>query len=448
MGKEESRSVRSDKHYSKRENQEDYNRHHQGHTSSFYPKTIRPKSNTKHNNTNNQFIELKNLLVNKDQKISNLENEINEIRRSRYNLTYDDRKDKYGYTSKFLTKRPGSSVKFRLHDLSNVESPNYSDDDNNKEEQDINNQKVLDNITRSCNISPKAKSKTESLRTETSLATTNSTQVHRNNAFFKVVIVPFLQKIIKQFTSSLVFKTKATEIYQRFIEMMDVDFNDYNKFNLLHDILEDFSFLHMQHIGLLNKEIQYEKASQVMIQKYNTNNNLNKSFSRGNFENYDNQDRTIPRTSDNVLNSQYGYQYMETPNLQNRVFCTNNIQREPYNYSPSRKSFIPQNHQSYDFPYSNQYDLNQTTSSTAADILQRDNILNNINRSRLDHTCDDVYSNTPPQMVSIRNARDNIPSPIEKRFNKFNLKHNNSKNPPHSHMSQSNVPYNLNKENM
>ncbi|SMN18524.1 similar to Saccharomyces cerevisiae YGL170C SPO74 Component of the meiotic outer plaque of the spindle pole body [Maudiozyma saulgeensis] len=447
MGKEEINSTRGDKSNSKREKRDDYNRRHQNHSPNLYSKTIRPKSNTNHNN-NNQFNELKELLVNKDQKINNLEKEIDELRRSRYNLTSDDRKGKYGYSSKFLTKRPGSSVKFSLNyndDNSNNESfENFKKDDidENEDPNDVNN------VVRSCNISPKAKSRTESLRTDTSLATTNSTQVHRNNTFFKVIIVPFLQKIIKQFTSSLVFKNKALELHQRFNEMMDIHFSDYNKFNLLNDILEDFSFLNMQHIGLLNKEIQYEKASQVMVQNYNNTNNQYRVPTRGNAENYDAQDRPLPRTSGNSFNVQYGYQYMEPVNLENITSYTNNTQREPYNYSPSRKSFITQN-QNYDFSYMNQYEsTSQTMNNTTPDFLQRDNNQNN-NNPRLDHTCGSGFGTNPPPMVSLRSIGDNIPSPVEKKFNKFNLKkNNNSKYPSHSHPSQSNTMYNFNQENM
>ena len=227
------------------------------------------------------------LLDEKNRRIKGLENEIQKTKNSHYHLTNDDIRGKYGYLSKYPDRKTQSSVKFNIDNI----SPEKEYLQENK-----------DNDRNPMNISPNGKSRTESTATGSSSKTsTNSAQVQINDIFFRMVIIPFLQKIIKQFLSSLVFKKGAQELNQRFSEMSQYEYDDYKKLDLLNDILKNLSYLNMQHIALVNKDIQYERASQEVAHLYGNASykDKNQSLPRNSNNNYD---TTILGQSSNMLN--------------------------------------------------------------------------------------------------------------------------------------------------
>ncbi|KAG0669653.1 hypothetical protein C6P45_003480 [Maudiozyma exigua] len=225
--------------------------------------------NGSHCNTGtfNSESNFKELLNEKDRKIEGLEKEIQKAKNSHYHLTNDDIKGKRGYISRYPDRRPQSSVKFMMDNQ--IVPNNLSPQRLHLQESRGNNQDLV-------NFSPNGKSRTDSTRTESSSKTSiNSAEVQINNIFFKTVIIPFLQKIIKQFSSSLVFKQSTQQLNQKFGEMLKFECEDYKKFDLLSDILKSLSYLNMQHIALVNKDIQYERASQEMTYLYDKSGNQN-----------------------------------------------------------------------------------------------------------------------------------------------------------------------------
>ena len=244
-----------------------------------------PSTSTFNNETN-----FNELLIEKDRKIKGLEKEIEKTKNSHYHLSNDDIRGKYGYISRYPEKKTQSSVKFNIGNVSPEKQ--YSQDDRYKEQEPI-------------NISPNGKSRTESTRTVSSSKTsTNSAQIQINDIFFRMVIIPFLQKVIKQFLSSLVFKKSAQELNERFNEMLQCEYEDYKKLDLLNDILKNLSYLNMQHIALVNKDIQYERASEEVAHLYgNANNEDTNSLLQRNKNN--NYDTTILGLSGNMLNQPF-----------------------------------------------------------------------------------------------------------------------------------------------
>ncbi|CCF57305.1 hypothetical protein KAFR_0C03130 [Kazachstania africana CBS 2517] len=112
--------------------------------------------------------------------------------------------------------------------------------------------------------SPYNGSRSGSLKTETSVATTNMSQMKKDRKLLKDIIIPYIHCSIKCFESSVIFHNEANHLSLRFKEIMELQFDEDYKTQLLIEILDNLSFLQRQQTAFLNEELREKKISKQL----------------------------------------------------------------------------------------------------------------------------------------------------------------------------------------
>lgn len=216
--------------------------------------------------------------------------------------------------------RPSSSVKFSMYD--------------SLQESESINQPKIDKYSR-LNVSPYNGSRTGSLKTESSVVTTNVSQIRKNHNFFKNIIIPFIQNIINCFQSSYIFKDEANNLNLKFNEILELNFDDDHKIDLLSELLDNITYLQIQQISFLNKELQVKKISNELDYLYN-NVSFNKQSSLSTGKLHEFKKQSLDVMGRYFDNQEYNYLPQDSsdnnPNKQNHYYLKSFSRNDMYEY--------------------------------------------------------------------------------------------------------------------
>ncbi|CCE62731.1 hypothetical protein TPHA_0D00880 [Tetrapisispora phaffii CBS 4417] len=104
-----------------------------------------------------------------------------------------------------------------------------------------------------------------SVKTETSLATTNITEINKDHLLFKNNVIPFIENLILILNTNFIFEKECNDLnnlYKQFLENTAEQDSQ-----LLNNILTKIIFLTRQLVAILNKELKFSKRNKNIESK-------------------------------------------------------------------------------------------------------------------------------------------------------------------------------------